>query len=404
MIVWGGSDAFESYVNTGGAYDPATDTWTATSTANAPTARYQHTAVWTGSKMIVWGGDTYRQGTPTVYFDTGGRYDPAPSLWIDDVSVAEGNAGTATATFTVALLGVRGQTVTVSYATADGTATTADGDYLAASGTLSFDPGVTTLPVTVTVLGDAKVEANETFTLNLSNPVNAPMGDSQGLGTILNDDVPTTCTSFSISPTSANPGYPAGSQVVTITGVPSGCTGGSWTAFGNGSWLTVSPASGSGPGSATVSWAENVGVPRTDDATIAGRTFTVSQTGPGTDFFTIPPCRLVDTRLPGPSGGPILFGTDRTIPVGGLCEVSTSARAIALNLTVTAATAPGNCRLYPDPAERPQVSSINFAAGQTRANNAVVSLGPGGAVTAYCTGPGSGSVHLILDVNGYFEP
>src|SRR6478672_12233498 len=56
MIVWGGIGAGFNYVNTGGRYNPSTDSWTATSTSNAPAGRYNHTAVWTGSEMIVWGG------------------------------------------------------------------------------------------------------------------------------------------------------------------------------------------------------------------------------------------------------------------------------------------------------------------------------------------------------------
>ena len=55
MIVWGGID-FSSVLNTGGRYNPSTDSWTATSTTNAPSAREVHTGVWTGSEMIVWGG------------------------------------------------------------------------------------------------------------------------------------------------------------------------------------------------------------------------------------------------------------------------------------------------------------------------------------------------------------
>jgi N-acetylneuraminic acid mutarotase len=55
MIVWGGSGS-SGYLNTGGRYNPNTNTWTATSTTNAPTARSAHTVVWTGSEMIVWGG------------------------------------------------------------------------------------------------------------------------------------------------------------------------------------------------------------------------------------------------------------------------------------------------------------------------------------------------------------
>ncbi len=71
MIVWGGQDS-SGVFNTGGRYNPATDTWTATSLTGAPSARSQHTAVWTGTEMIVWGGG----GT-----DTGGRYNPASNSW-----------------------------------------------------------------------------------------------------------------------------------------------------------------------------------------------------------------------------------------------------------------------------------------------------------------------------------
>ena len=62
-------------LNTGGRYDPATDSWRPTSTLNAPSVRASHTAVWTGSEMIVWGGGTFPD------FNTGGRYDPATDSW-----------------------------------------------------------------------------------------------------------------------------------------------------------------------------------------------------------------------------------------------------------------------------------------------------------------------------------
>ena len=78
MIVWGGADGSGGYPNTGGIYDPATDTWTATSTTNAPAGRNGHTAVWTGSKMIVWGG---QQDVTFDYVNTGGIYDPATDSW-----------------------------------------------------------------------------------------------------------------------------------------------------------------------------------------------------------------------------------------------------------------------------------------------------------------------------------
>jgi N-acetylneuraminic acid mutarotase len=76
MIVWGGFAGIGNYLNTGGRYDPSTDSWTATSRTNAPAGRAGHTAVWTGSEMIVWGG-----GNGTTYFNTGGRYNPSTDTW-----------------------------------------------------------------------------------------------------------------------------------------------------------------------------------------------------------------------------------------------------------------------------------------------------------------------------------
>jgi hypothetical protein len=77
MIVWGGCGTGCSIVlNTGGRYDPGTDSWAATSTTSAPSARFEHTAVWTGSEMIVWGG-----GVSGGVTNTGGRYDPDNDSW-----------------------------------------------------------------------------------------------------------------------------------------------------------------------------------------------------------------------------------------------------------------------------------------------------------------------------------
>jgi N-acetylneuraminic acid mutarotase len=79
MIVWGGSyfdGSNHFYLNTGGKYNPGMDSWTATSTTNVPSGRTDHTAVWTGSEMIVWGGDN-----GDSYFNTGGRYNPSMDSW-----------------------------------------------------------------------------------------------------------------------------------------------------------------------------------------------------------------------------------------------------------------------------------------------------------------------------------
>jgi len=77
MIVWGGQNENEGLLDTGGRYNPSTDSWTATTTNNAPTARGSHTAVWTGSEMIAWGG----VGSGAVYLNTGGRYNPSTDSW-----------------------------------------------------------------------------------------------------------------------------------------------------------------------------------------------------------------------------------------------------------------------------------------------------------------------------------
>jgi N-acetylneuraminic acid mutarotase len=76
MIVWGGENSSHVLMNTGGRYNPATDSWTATSTTNAPSARVGHSAVWTGNEMIVWGGTS-----STTELNTGGSYNPVTDTW-----------------------------------------------------------------------------------------------------------------------------------------------------------------------------------------------------------------------------------------------------------------------------------------------------------------------------------
>jgi len=110
-----------------------------------------------------------------------------PSISIGDVGVAEGDGGTTSAVFTVTLSAPSGQTVSASFSTADGTAT-AGQDYVAAAGTVFFAPGSTAQPVSVDVVGDVVFEGDETFVVNLGNPVNGTIGDGQGVGTIVDDD------------------------------------------------------------------------------------------------------------------------------------------------------------------------------------------------------------------------
>ena len=113
--------------------------------------------------------------------------DPQPSITIADASIAEGQTGTRNITFTLTLSAASGQSVTVAYATADGTAT-AGTDYTAKTGTVTFAAGITTRTITVSIVGDRIVEPSETLLVNLSAPTNATLGRASATGTILNDD------------------------------------------------------------------------------------------------------------------------------------------------------------------------------------------------------------------------
>jgi hypothetical protein len=122
-----------------------------------------------------------------------------PDITINDVTVTEGDTGTKTVEFTVTLSAANAtQTVTVDYTTADGTAA-AGSDYQSSNGTVTFTAGQTSRPVTITINGDTTDEPNETFFVNLSNATNAAILDSQGQGSITDDDVPPTLTINDVS-------------------------------------------------------------------------------------------------------------------------------------------------------------------------------------------------------------
>lgn len=173
-------------------------------TANEPTETFFVNVTSVINAVVVDG-----QGVGTITND-----DPLPSMSIDDVSVVEGNAGTVNAVFTVTLSAASGQTATVLYATADGTATQ-PADYTSTSGSLTFTPGQTTRTLTVPVIGETVPEANETFFVNLSGAANATISDNQGVGTITNDDVPVTVSPGTLPNGTVATAY---SQTITASG------------------------------------------------------------------------------------------------------------------------------------------------------------------------------------------
>jgi subtilisin len=132
----------------------------------------------------------------------------------------------------------------------------------------------------------------------------------------------------------------------------------------------------------------------------------ISIDGSCTRFYTLAPCRVVDTRsVVGPLGGPALSPVSvRGFPVLDSCGIPPSAKALSVNVTIVQAGAVGDLRLYPgDLAQLPLVSTLNWAAGDTRANSAIVTLPSDGSGTIDVRLDSIGSAHFILDVNGYFQ-
>jgi len=133
-------------------------------------------------------------------------------------------------------------------------------------------------------------------------------------------------------------------------------------------------------------------------------TATFALTVGATRFFTVPPCRIVDTRDPdGPRGGPALVGGGtRDFVLTNVCGVPASAVSVAANVTAVVPTGAGQLVVYPAGQTVPSTSTISFGAGKTRANNALLQIGAAGSVSVTCA-MGPGQSHLIVDVVGYFE-
>lgn len=139
-----------------------------------------------------------------------------PSISVRDAVVAEGNSGTAQATFAVVLSGPSSQLVSLSFATSNGTAI-AGTDYAATSGTVTFAPGEVEKPVVVLVNGDTVDEAQETFFLDISNVQNATVSSSRGTGFILDDDGPTISIN-NATVLEGNSGTKAATFTLTLSG------------------------------------------------------------------------------------------------------------------------------------------------------------------------------------------
>jgi hypothetical protein len=141
-----------------------------------------------------------------------------------------------------------------------------------------------------------------------------------------------------------------------------------------------------------------------NDAFVVRLTPDLGSTRGPTSLYTVPLCRLVDTRNAiGPYGGPaIAAGADRSFVAAGRCGIPATAVAISINVTVTSPTGSGDLRLYPGGYPLPLASTINYRTGQTRANDSIASLGASGDLAVHCD-QASGTVQMIVDVSGYLK-
>jgi hypothetical protein len=392
---------------------------------NVPVA--QRVTTWPASELgfrvLPTVGTKYRTSADTSLInELAARFpNPAPSVSIADASVSEGSSGFSFVNFTVSLSGAFSSSVSVSFATSNGTAL-AGSDYEASGGTLIIPAGASSATISVAVRGDAVFEPNETFGVTLSAPVNATLADAAAVGTILNDDA----QGFSVEdvkvvePTS-------GTTTVTFTVTLAPTVGSATTVnYATANGTAVAPGDYAAA-SGTLSFPANtatrpVAITVNGDGVRegAGQTFTLnlsSPTGgpaiaraqatarifdPGT-FFTVTPCRLVDTRNPaGLRGGPALTANVvRTFGLATFCGIPSTARALSLNVTITGPTGAGNLRVFPGGGAVPLASSINYAPGQTRANSGTFAVNTSGQLAVRADG--AGTVHLILDVNGYYQ-
>jgi N-acetylneuraminic acid mutarotase len=411
MIVWGGFESPVGYVNTGHIYDPATDTWSATtSTMNAPSGRDLHTAIWTGRKMIVWGGEA--TGTPGL--DTGGIYDPATDTWSATSTTNSPSARKLhAAVWTGSKMIVWGGTDTIP----TGNSVNTGGSYDPTSDTWT---GTTTMNAPSARYLHTAVWTGSKMIVWGGYDANVGVVSTGGIYDPATDTWTATSTTGAPAARSWHTAVWTGSKMVVWGGVDGAAgflnTGGVYDPAAD-SWTPMSvsnaPTARYGStavwtGSKMIVWGGSNGL-TVDTGGVYSNPAVLSPPPPPAGFFTVTPCRLADTRnAAGPTGGPALAAdATRSFPVtGGVCGIPSTATAVSVNLTVTQPAARGHLTLYPgDAGGPPLTSSINFAPGLTRASNAVVRLGMNGvnSGTIYVKNGSAGSVHLVLDVNGYFQ-
>ena len=332
--------------------------------------------------------------------------------------------------------------VSVRFETADGTAT-AGGDYIRTTGWRIFPagPNGAQLTIPVTLIPNSICQGNRSFSVQLFEASGAAIISGTHTVTIVEDDF--VCLSGSKSVSGAFTA--AGAVDYTVVLANSGShaqrnNDGHEFTDGLSSFLTLdSVTASSGTASRTGNTAfwdgvvapgspvtitmrahlngdsalqviPNTGTIRydlhdtgTNSQTASTNTVSFMVGSGAISFYTVTPCRVVDTRnSPSPVGGPELAANaSRAFPIPGYCGIPAGATAVSLNITVVDPPVLGNVALYPAGITPPATSTINYVAGITRANNAVVLLN-NGQLEAICRQV-SGKLNVVIDVNGYFR-
>ena len=232
-------------------------------------------------------------------------------------------------------------------------------------------------------------------------------GDTIGLDTL------------NIAPFTCPPPPPLGMNAPSIVGAGSPNRVASVALFGGAvyAWTITNGTITSGQGTNQITFTAGVaGTTLTLTVTITlgacpfGGAFanvTVAPVGSAVQFYGVAPCRLLDTRsADGPLGGPALGPSgspDRAFILTGTCGIPAGATALSGNLTIVGATAQGSISIYRGDGSPTGTSMLNFNPGQTRAGNAFLQLALDGSGSVKANNASAGTVHLVLDVNGYFQ-
>jgi hypothetical protein len=319
----------------------------------------------------------YNGGAPDQgAFESGGAGPGLPSITLGDVTASEGNSGTTTLTFTLALSAASTQAVTVSFATSDGTAGS-PADYTAASGSRTFAPGQTTQTVAVAVVGDTVPEPNETFSVNLSAPVNAAVADGQGVGTIANDDLSSSSLSINdVSVTEGNSGATTATFTVALSPASTQTVSVSWATANGTATAGVDYTAANGtltfaPGTVTRTVAVSV---LGDTGPEPNETFSVNLSAP-----------VSATIADGQGAGTIVNDDLPSLSIGDVSVTEGNSGATSATFTVTLSTASA------------QTVSVNWATANGTASAGTDYTASGGTLTF---APGTVTRTVVVPVLG----